>query len=130
MEAKIIQKYSKYSQPQLIKKAQIVFNKFIRERDIDQPCINCGNYRKLQAGHFYAAGFYSSLRFDEDNVHGECLQCNYFNSQSHAQGYAVNIIRRIGEERVNLLHQKAKKTAFKWDRFSLIEIIDRYNSKK
>jgi len=28
------------------------FHKYIRTRDQDQPCISCGKYTTLQAGHF------------------------------------------------------------------------------
>lgn len=45
----IYDKYRKYSIAELTKKAQVKFNAFIRERDKDKPCINCGNFRKLQA---------------------------------------------------------------------------------
>ena len=61
---------------QLKDKLVKLFHKFIRERDKDKPCISCGQYTTLQAGHFYSGGHYSALRFDEDNVHGQCLRCN------------------------------------------------------
>jgi len=114
---------------QLVKIAQRHFNKFIRERDKNLPCINCGKYRTLQAGHFFPTGTYSGLRFDEDNCHGECLQCNYYNSQSHAYGYKENLIIKLGLVRFDKLEQKAayyKRHGRKWDRFELIEIIEKY----
>lgn len=126
MTSETIKKYDKYSVAQLKAKAQVVFNKWIRERDKCMPCINCGKQTKLQAGHFYPAGSYNALRFDEDNVHGECLHCNYFNSQSHSYGYAVNLPDRIGVDRMEALKRRAVKRAFKWDRFSLISIIEKY----
>lgn len=126
MTSETIKKYDKYSVAQLKAKAQVVFNKWIRERDKCMPCINCGKQTKLQAGHFYPAGSYNALRFDEDNVHGECLHCNYFNSQSHSYGYAVNLPDRIGVDRMEALKRRAVKRAFKWDRFSLIAIIEKY----
>src|SRR5690349_25089753 len=48
---------------------QKVFNKFIRERDKDLPCITCGTIAKVEyaAGHFYPTT-YQFLRFNEDNV--------------------------------------------------------------
>ena len=126
LKAETIKKYDKYSVAELKKKAQVVFNKWIRERDKDMPCINCGKQTKLQAGHFYPAGSYNALRFDEDNVHGECLHCNYFNSQSHSYGYAVNLPERIGVERMEALRLRAVKKAFNWDRFSLVNVIEKY----
>lgn len=128
MEANTILKYKHLSTPALKRKAIGLFHKYIRERDKDEPCINCGNYRTLQAGHYFAAGKYERLRFVADNVNGECLQCNYFDSQSHAQKYRPNLIKKIGEERFNKLEEISKnRTAFKVDRIYLIEIIEKYN---
>jgi 5-methylcytosine-specific restriction endonuclease McrA len=127
MTSETIQKYSKYSTPKLKLKAQTVFNAWIRKRDEGQPCINCGKYRTLQAGHYFAAGKYGSVRFNEDNVHGECVSCNYFNSQSHAQGYRTNLIAKIGVnsferlEKIAMYHRTTKD-----DRFYFIEIIEKY----
>lgn len=130
MEAKTIQRYQKYSVAQLRKKAQVVFNAFIRKRDSGKPCVNCGEYRKLQAGHFYPTSTHSHLRFNEDNVHGECLHCNYFNSQSHAYGYRTEIEIRIGKKAFNNLQLLAEhRKAHKFDRYTLIEIIQKYSNK-
>ena len=129
LTAKIIQKYNSKSVSELIKICQRHFNQYIRNRDKGQPCINCGKLRELQAGHFYPTSTHSHLRFHEDNTNGECLQCNYFNSQSHSYGYAVNLRKKIGEERMQTLEQLAsRKIGFKWDRFTLIEKIEHYKN--
>jgi len=117
--------------PQLIKTAERHFNKFIRERDRDKPCISCGKYTKLQAGHFYSGGHYSALKFDEDNCHGQCLRCNYFLS-GNLTLYENNMRARIGDERVEKLHFKAgvyKRQGYKWDRFFLLDVIEKYRSR-
>ncbi len=124
MKTETIQKYSKYSQPELIKKAQIVFNKFIRERDADKSCISCGS-RVEQAGHFYSAGHYSMLRFHEYNCNGQCVRCNYYLSGNLNQ-YRINLEKRIGKDSLSTLDTLAVKRAFKWDRFTLIDIIEKY----
>lgn len=130
MDSKIIQKYSKYTVAQLIKKAQVVFNAYIRKRDEGQPCINCGKYKKLQAGHFYPTSTYSYLRFHEHNTNGECLHCNYFNSQSHSYGYRINLEKKIGSEQFKDLENLAKnKKPHRWDRFTLISIIEDYKNR-
>jgi hypothetical protein len=55
---------------ELLKVAQNAFNAKVRERDKNKGCI-CGCRRKVeQAGHFFPAGSYSGVRFDERNVHG------------------------------------------------------------
>ena len=131
LTAKIIQKYSKYSVAQLKAKAQRIFNAFIRKRDEGKPCINCGKYRKLQAGHFYATSTHPHLRFNEINVNGECLHCNYYNSQSHAQGYGVRLREMLGEQKFKEFTQLAnRKVGNKADRFLYIETICKYSNKK
>ena len=46
------------SRSEWLKEAQAVFNKFIRLRDKDQPCISCGRYHQGQyhAGHYRSVG--------------------------------------------------------------------------
>lgn len=114
----------------LIRKATIVFNRWIRERDKGQPCISCGRYTTLQAGHFFSAGHYPGLRFDPDNVHGQCLRCNKYLSANLIE-YQRNLLTRIGEERLARLCFKAdqyKKTSYKWNRFFLEEVIQKYKT--
>ena len=125
-----IQKYSNKTVAQLKAIAVRHFHLFIRRRDRDQPCISCGRYTTLQAGHFYSAGLHPLLKFEEDNVNGQCIQCNYFNHGNEAM-YAVSLKEKIGEERfekLNLKHAMGKRTKFKWDRFSLIDIIEKYKA--
>jgi hypothetical protein len=129
MNTSDIKKYESKSVAQLLKIAQKHFNKFIRERDKEQHCINCGRFTTLQAGHFYPTSTHSHLRFDEDNVHGECLKCNYFNSQSHSYGYRINLEKKIGKSEFEQLELKSKMKSGKWDRFSLIEKIAIYKGK-
>lgn len=84
---------------------ETVFNAYIRKRDVDLPCISCGTYKanKWDAGHFWAAGNYSFLRFNEDNVHKQCsANCNGFKSGNQNE-YRINLIKKIGAERVQWL---------------------------
>ena len=104
------------------------FHRFIRTRDKDLPCISCGRYTKLQAGHFYSAGNHPSVRFNEDNVHGQCIQCNHFLS-ANLLPYRANLIKKIGQERVDKITlnvEMSKKFGFKWSRLFLIETILKY----
>lgn len=111
----------------LLVKAQRIFNAWIRRRDEGKPCINGGKMRTLQAGHFYPTSTHSWLRFDEDNVHGECKQCNYFNSQSHSYGYAVNLRKKIGNERFEALEKRASMKVTVHDaKFIYQDIIEKY----
>jgi hypothetical protein len=89
--------------------AQKVFNTYIRMRDKALPCISCGtNKQDIQyhAGHFYAVGGYSNLRFDEDNVHKQCG--NYCNKNLHGNliAYSEQLPLRIGIERFEALKSR------------------------
>ena len=130
MVAKIIQKYQKKSLPNLTATAVRHFHAYIRIRDRDKPCVSCGAYTTLEAGHFYSGGNYPVLRFNPLNVHGQCKKCN-----SHLHGnlneYRKKITTRITLEELNSLDFKAdqyKKNGFKWDRLFLIEIIEKYKT--
>ncbi len=86
------------------KDLETIFNKYIRVRDNDKPCVSCnalpGTF-KLTAGHFYPAGSYKNLRYTEDNVHGQCwFNCNK-NRHGNLQEYRRRLMERIGAERVS-----------------------------
>ena len=89
-----------------LKLAQAAFNAYIRERDKDRSCISCGTYNgKMNAGHYMSVGSTPELRFNEDNVHKQCERCNTFYS-GNLINYRIELINRIGKERVNLLERK------------------------
>lgn len=140
MESKTIQKYKNKTQAQLMRKAVQVFNAYIRDRDSDGEYFTCASCRKTKrikkgrggsnfhAGHYYAAGQYSALRFDEVNVNGECVQCNYFFGD-HLIGYRQSIIDRHGMDELQRIKNIAllnKRQPKKWHRLELIEIIEKY----
>lgn len=87
------------------------FNRFIRLRDADLPCISCGTveFVKYDAGHFWPAGNYSFLRFHEDNVHKQCS--NFCNKNKHGNlgEYRPRLINKIGLERVTWLDENRHK---------------------
>lgn len=122
--------YDKKSIPQLLKIAQKHFNAYIRYRDTKQGyfvCISCGKYKgleKMHAGHYLSAGHYSFLRFDENNVHGQCVGCNTY-LHGNAIPYRINLINKIGAIEVEKL-ENFRHTSQKWDRFTLMEIIEKY----
>jgi len=84
--------------------AQKEFNRYIRLRDRDQPCISCGRRHEGQyhAGHYRSIGAASHLRFDEANVHKQCAPCNNHKS-GNAVEYRINLINKIGIEGVERL---------------------------
>ena len=117
--------------PKLKAELQKVFNEFIRLRDKDKPCISCGQFKDLQAGHFYCVKGYDGLRYDEDNCFGECSYCNCFD-ESHLIGYNAHLLERIGLERFKMLQEKAiayKKNGYKWSRSEIEEMIKHYKTR-
>jgi hypothetical protein len=118
---------------ELIKLAVIVFNKFIRERDIRGSqsfiCISCNRPKhisKAQCGH-YMPSTYTSLKFNEDNCHAECVDCNC-NDDNHLKGYRANLIVKIGLDKVLWLESHKIGNTVKWDKSELIEIINKYKT--
>jgi len=86
-----------------LKEAQVVFNRYIRERDKDLPCVSCVQHRNsYDAGHYRSVGAAPQLRFNEDNVHKQCVHCNQHKS-GNAIDYRINLVKRIGLERVEAL---------------------------
>lgn len=92
-----------------LREAQAWFNMYIRLRDDDLPCISCGRYHngKYDAGHYRSVGACPELRFDEDNVHKQCVPCNQHLS-GNAIEYRIRLVQKIGLERVERLESKHK----------------------
>lgn len=118
------------SLPELLKLAEIVFNRFIRERDKGENgyfnCMCCGDTYpndEMDAGHMFGK-IYSSLRFDEDNVWGQSQKCNRL-EYGNEESFKARVKQFIGEERFNALEQR-KTVLYKWDRIELLEIINKY----
>lgn len=94
-----------------VKIAQQAFNGYIRQRDKGKQCISCDTILKgkFDAGHYYNANNHWLLRFDEDNVHGQCVRCN-----QHLHGNLINyrkgLLKRIGLDNLSHLEQQAHKT--------------------
>jgi hypothetical protein len=111
--------------PKLIKKAEKVFNAYIRKRDADLPCISCGRHCEYyDAGHYVPVKGSSYLRFHEWNVNKECKGCNGFD-EFHLIGYRKNLIEKIGIDAVNWLEDN-RRVIKKWSRSELEEIIKKY----
>lgn len=118
------------SLPKLKADLQKVFNEFIRLRDKDQPCISCGQFKPLQAGHYYSVKGYDGLRFDEDNCNGECEYDNIYN-ESHLIGYGIRLTEKLGMDKYNALIERAatyKRQGYKWSRSEIEEKIKHYKA--
>lgn len=89
---------------------QRVFNKWIRERDKDEPCISCGTQAKVQydAGHYRSVGAHPELRFNENNVWKQCRKCNGYWGGNLIE-YRKNLIKKIGVEAVEELERNDRE---------------------
>lgn len=87
-----------------LREAQVIFNKYIRMRDVQKNCISCGGKLgdKYDAGHYRSVGGHPELRFVEINVHAQCVRCN-----QHLSGNLINyrkgLLIRIGQAKLDWL---------------------------
>jgi hypothetical protein len=111
-----------------LREAQSEFNKYIRLRDRDLPCISCGRYHSGQyhAGHYRTIGSSPQLRFNENNVHKQCAPCN-----NHLSGnivnYRLSLINKIGI--VELEKLENYHDTVKWDIEQIKAIKAEYKAK-
>lgn len=110
------------------KEAQAEVNRYIRLRDKGQPCISCGKpwQSNFQAGHYVPKGRSSLLRFEPDNIHGQCPQCNMYES-GNLIPYRQNLVAKIGLERVEQL--EANRNMKRWTVEELQAIKAEYKAK-
>lgn len=101
---------------QWLKEAQIEFNRYIRERDRDLPCISCGRFHggSYDAGHYRSVGAAPQLRFNEDNCHKQCVPCNQHKS-GNAIEYRRGLVERIGLQRVAILEANSETISWTID---------------
>lgn len=105
-----------------VAEAQKEFNKYIRLRDMGDPCISCGlNDHEIapgptgtwDCGHFIGVGANCTIRFEEDNAHRQCYLCNRGSASKRdrkgikretvSKEYKKRLIDKIGIERVEWL---------------------------
>lgn len=103
-------------------KAQKVFNRFIRLRDFNKPCISCGTTNKVKydAGHYISVGHSSALRFNELNTHKQCsAYCNVNNSGNHVR-YRQGLIVKLGAKAVKWLEGPHEMKRYRIDDYKNI----------
>jgi hypothetical protein len=85
---------------------QTEFNRWVRLTQAGDGCISCGTKNpniQYCAGHYLSRGARGDLRFNEDNVHLQCnKRCN-LELSGNALPYRVNLIKKIGIDRVEAL---------------------------
>lgn len=109
----------------LKRKLWVLFSKYIRERD-KGICFTCD--RKCEGSGYHAGHFISKsvggieLYFDEDNVHGQCYNCN-INLGGNQYEYA----KRLGFTKAEILNAKKRRIS-KWSEEDYLKKIEHYKS--
>jgi hypothetical protein len=113
-----------------------VFSKYIRQRNADESgmvsCISCGtvkHWKEIDAGHYIAKSLSLALRFDERNVHPQCVACNKWRHGNPSQ-YALALIRRYGENILEELDRDRRSgEGFKIYESGYRELFEKYKAK-
>ncbi len=113
-----------------LRDAQTWFNRYIRLRDKDEPCISCdkpnnGTHQR-HASHYRSVGACSYLRFHEMNVWASCSVCNNHLSGNLAE-YRIRLTKKIGIDKVEWLESQPK--TYKHTIDEIKEIIAKYKAK-
>lgn len=119
--------------PKLHAEARYWFNRWIRLRDAEKPCISCGApppdltgfHSGRDCGHFRSVGQAGHLRYTEDNAAGQCVHCNQHLAGNYT-GFRFGQIERIGLERVDALERDNRPN--KWKREQVRAIRDHYKA--
>lgn len=110
-------------------KLKKIFNEYIRIRDARKGCISCGGPVQ-QAGHFYSVGAnpQPAMVFNELNVHGQCVRCNY-TLAGNPTGYRKGLLKRYGPDVVMTLDVKKSVKQNPWGIFEYEQMIKLYTKK-
>jgi len=99
---------------------------YIRQRDKGKNCVSCDTAwnDRFEAGHHYSANSYLTLKFNLDNIAGQCFYCNN-KLEGNFDRYALNLPNRIGQDNYNELVRLAgidKQAVKVWNLENLKEI--------
>jgi hypothetical protein len=91
---------------------QKVFNTYIRTRDKSKNCISCDRPlgKTFHAGHMFSTGAYPNLRFNENNVHAQCVECN-LHKHGNVKEYDLRLQNILSIEEYNQLLNDRNKPA-------------------
>lgn len=112
-----------------LKDAQKIFNKYIRLRDKDKPCISCGKQINgvRHASHYLSVGSSPSVRYNENNVWVSCYKCNVMLSGNQLE-YRKRLLESIGEVELNKV-ELAASIPKHYSIEEIKQIIKQYNQK-
>ena len=124
---KLLKKEQDYLWKKLRDKCDVVFSKWIRNRDKNKDSIsywayNCDN--KIQNCCHWIPREWFSHRRDENNCAWGCARCNGFNKQEHITIFTSNQIKKFWQDWVD--EQLFKRNKIKPSIDELLEIIKTY----
>ena len=94
---------------QKIDKEQARVNALVRKRDKGKPCISCGKEGvELEAGHYISRAISSKMRYDMDNIHGQCWHCNNI-LHGNKEGFKRGLVMRYNKEYLDSLDDRVLK---------------------
>jgi len=117
---------------QLKRELDKIFSEYIRlknSKDLICTCYTCGkraNWKEMQAGH-YVPRNWLSLRWDERNVHVQCVGCNVF-KKGNMDEYSIKLKQQYGARILETLN-KEKYRLVKYSALDLRKRIDLYKEK-
>ena len=106
-------------------KADLVFGKYIRQRD--ERCATCGSTETPQCGHFVSRK-YKATRWDETNANRQCSACNLWGSGRQWE-HGKYIDAKYGEGTADALFRKANDPGFRLTADFLQERIEYFTEK-
>ncbi len=106
-----------------------IVNPYIRLRDQTNfgKCISSNGPIK-HAGHFYSVGSHPGMRFNIQNIHGQSIHSNMWQS-GDLHKYRKGLIERHGQAYMDELDELEiiyKQYGYKFDKFNVILIAETY----
>ena len=116
-----------------LKTADTWFSRYIRVRDANQQgrckCITCNKvdtYKAMDAGHFISRR-YLSTRFDDQNVHAQCVRCNQYGSgEQYIHALEIDLLYGVGTK--DAIYAKSKEL-IKYTKQDLMDLARIYKQK-
>jgi hypothetical protein len=133
-EAKVARKANREARERIktksqwLKETQAEFNKFIRARDHDKPCISCGRHHSGQ----YHAGHYrtdKALRFNEIACFKQCMPCNTHLSGNQVK-YRAALVGLLGDDLVAWLDKDHSSPKWTIDELRYLKAYYRQRAKE
>lgn len=99
-------------------------NAYVRLRDKDLSCISCQRFvEDKEAGHYLSQGSTGILRYELDNLSGQCGSCNRWKHGNLIE-YRINLVKKLGLARVEALEAIRHQTKT-WTREELLEVREK-----